>query len=91
MTETTVAVGDLFTAVPSLWQEAQLPLAMIAIAVGAVVAIIGLHRGFGTAAGKAIGGIALAVLILGGVGIAMSLKATVDKHGGGITTTGQFG
>lgn len=90
MTETTVAAGDLFTAIPSLWSNAQMPLAILAIAVGAVVGIFALHRGIGAAAGRIIGGIAIAVLILGGVGIAMSLKGTLDKHGGSITT-GQFG
>ena len=33
---------------------------------------------------------AIAAIILGGAGLATSLKGTVDKHGGGITT-GQFG
>jgi hypothetical protein len=66
------------------------PLAVIALIVGAVAGAFGLARGFGSAAGKVVGGIAIAVLIFGGLGIALSVKATVDRHGGGITT-GQFG
>ena len=34
MTETALAAGDLITAIPSLWQSLQIPLAIIAICVG---------------------------------------------------------
>lgn len=66
------------------------PLAIIAIAVGGVSGAFSLTRGFGAAAGKVLGGVAIAAIILGGAGLATSVKGTVDKHGGGITT-GQFG
>ncbi len=90
MIETTLAAGDFITAIPTLWESIRVPLAIVAIAVGGAAGIFSLHRGFGTAAGKTIGGIVLAVLILGGVGLAVSAKNSVDKHGGSITT-GQFG
>lgn len=90
MVETTLAAGDLLTAIPSLWDSARIPLAIIAIAVGGAAGAFSLARGFGAAAGKVLGGVAIAAVILGGVGLAVSLKGTVDKHGGGITT-GQFG
>ena len=90
MTETTLAAGDLLTAIPSLWESAQIPLAIIAIFVGGVAGAFALVRGFGAAMGKVLGGVAVAAIILGAVGLAVSLKTTVDKHGGG-TTTGQFG
>lgn len=85
-----VAVGDLLTAIPSMWESLKVTLAILTIAVGAAAGAFSLVRGFGAAAGKVIGGIALAAIILGGVGLAGSLKGTVDKHGGSITT-GQFG
>jgi lipopolysaccharide export LptBFGC system permease protein LptF len=90
MVVSTLAVGDLITAIPALYESLRVPLAVIALIVGAVAGAFGLARGFGSAAGKVVGGIAIAVLIFGGLGIALSVKATVDRHGGGITT-GQFG
>ena len=90
MIETTRAAGDLLTAIPGLWDAARIPLAIIAIAVGGVSGAFSLTRGFGAAAGKVLGGVAIAAIILGGAGLATSVKGTVDKHGGGITT-GQFG
>ena len=47
MTETTLAAGDLLTAIPSLWESAQIPLAIIAIFVGGVAGAFALVRGFG--------------------------------------------
>ena len=88
MIETTLAAGDLLTAIPGLWDAARIPLAIIAIAVGGVSGAFSLTRGFGAAAGKVLGGVAIAAII--GAGLATSVKGTVDKHGGGITT-GQFG
>jgi hypothetical protein len=85
-----LAVGDLITGIPTLYESLKVPLAVIALVVGAGAGAFGLTRGFGTAAGKTVGGIAIAALIFGGLGIALSLKATADRHGGGITT-GQFG
>ncbi|MBV8348076.1 MAG: hypothetical protein JOZ49_11245 [Mycolicibacterium sp.] len=90
MIETYVAVGDLINGIPVLYESLKIPLAVICLIVGAVAGAFGLSRGFGHAAGKVIGGIALAALIFGGLGLALSLKATADRHGGGITT-GQFG
>lgn len=90
MIETTLAVGDLITAIPSFWESARIPLAITAIMVGGVSGAFSLVRGFGAAAGKVLGGVAIAAIILGGVGLAVSLNGTVDKYGGNITT-GQFG
>jgi hypothetical protein len=90
MVETTLAVGDLITGIPALYESLRVPLAVIALIVGGGAGAFALTRGFGSAAGKVLGGIAIAVLIFGGLGIALSVKATVDRHGGGITT-GQFG
>lgn len=55
MTETALAAGDLITAIPSLWQALQIPLAIIAICVGGVAGAFSLVRGFGAAAGKVLG------------------------------------
>ena len=52
MIETTLAAGDLLTAIPGLWDAARIPLAIIAIAVGGVSGAFSLTRGFGAAAGK---------------------------------------
>jgi hypothetical protein len=90
MMMTTVAVGDLLTAVPSFWENARVPFAVSTIMVGAVSGAFSLVRGFAAAAGRVLGGVALAAIILGGVGLAVSLNGTVDKYGGNITT-GQFG
>ena len=40
MTETALAAGDLITAIPSLWQSLQIPLAIIAICVGGVAGAV---------------------------------------------------
>lgn len=90
MLTTTVAAGDLLTGIPSLWESAKVPLAIIAIAVGGGAGAFALTRGFGAAMGKVLGGIAVAAIILGAVGLAVSLNSTVDKHTGGITS-GSFG
>jgi hypothetical protein len=52
MIETTLAAGDLLTAIPGLWDAARIPLAIIAIAVGGVSGAFSLTRGFGAAAGR---------------------------------------
>jgi hypothetical protein len=90
MVETTLAVGDLVTAIPNLYNSLKVPLAIVSLIVGAGAGAFALARGFGAAAGKVLGGIAIAALIFGGLGLALSLNATVARHGGGITT-GQFG
>ena len=89
MVETYVAVGDFVTGLPALYESLKIPAAVICLLVGAVAGAFGLARGFGHAAGKVLGGIALAALIFGGLGIALSLKATADRHSG--ITTGQYG
>ena len=90
MVETYVAVGDLITGLPALYESLKVPLAVIALIVGGGAGAFALAKGFGSAAGKVLGGIAIAALIFSGLGIALSMKATTDRHGGGITT-GQFG
>ncbi|MFV1504237.1 hypothetical protein [Mycobacterium kansasii] len=90
MIETIVAAADLVNAVPSLWEAIKIPLSVTLLAAGAGSAIFSLHRGFGTAAGKLIGAMALGALMLGGVGLTNSLKATIDRHSGGVTI-GQYG
>ncbi|MDP7707476.1 hypothetical protein [Mycobacterium sp. TY815] len=90
MIETIVSAADLVDAIPSLWESIKKPGAILLIMVGLGGAIMGLGRGFGTAAGKLLGGIALAAITLGAVGLMGSLDATVNRHGGGILT-GQYG
>ena len=90
MVETYVAVGDLINGIPVLYESLKIPIAVICLIVGGVAGAFGLARGFGHAAGKVIGGIAIAALVFGGLGLALSLKTTLDRHSGGIST-GQFG
>ena len=90
MVEHVVAVGDLVTAVPALYEALKVPLGVLALIVGGAAGAFALTKGFGSAAGKVLGGILIAVLIFGGLGLALSAKATMDRHGGSITT-GQFG
>jgi hypothetical protein len=90
MVETTLAVGDLITALPSMWESLRVPLAIVALIVGGGSGAVGLARGFGHAMGKVLGGIAVAAITLGALGLAMSAQGTVDKYGGNITV-GQFG
>ncbi|MBS9535926.1 hypothetical protein KIH27_20290 [Mycobacterium sp. M1] len=90
MIVTTLATGDLLTAIPSLWEDAKMPLAVLTLMVGAAAGAFSLVKGFGAAAGKVIGGVALGAIILGAVGLMSSTKDTIDRHGGGITS-GSFG
>jgi uncharacterized membrane protein len=84
------AAGDLLTAVPSLWNDMRWPMAIVMIISGAVAGAMKLMHGFASAAGKVIGGIALAALVLGAIGLAASFKMTADRHTGGVTV-GQYG
>ncbi|QIV79911.1 hypothetical protein [Mycolicibacterium frederiksbergense] len=90
MITTTLAAGDLLTAIPSMWNDMRFPLAICLIIAGIVGAIVSIHKGFGAAAGKMIGGIALAALALGGVGLAVSFQETVNRHGNGVLN-GEYG
>lgn len=90
MIATSIAAGDLLTAIPSLWNDMRYPLAICLIISGIVGGIVSLHKGFGAAAGKLIGGIALAALALGAVGLTVSVENTVNRHGGNVLT-GQYG
>lgn len=90
MIETTLAAGDLVTAIPTLWESVKVPLAIVLIIAGVGAAIAGITRGFGHAAGKLIGAIALAAIVLGAAGLMTSTKESIDRHGGGITT-GTYG
>lgn len=93
MIETTLAAGDLFTAIPNLFENAKLSIAIVALFVGFVAGACALWKGFGSAAGKLLGGIAAAAIIMSGVGFVMSLNTTVNKYGGNIGTgsVGQYG
>ena len=53
-------------------------------------AIFSIHKGFGAAAGKLIGAIALAAIALGAVGLTVSFENTVNRHGNNVLT-GQYG
>jgi hypothetical protein len=90
MIETTLAAGDLITAIPTLWESVKVPLSIVVIIAGIGAGIAGMSRGFGHAAGKLIGGIALAAIVLGAVGISTSLKQSLDHHGQCITC-GSYG
>lgn len=90
MITTTLAAGDLLDAIPSFWNNFRYPAAILLIMSGVVAAIVGIHKGFGHAAGKLLGAIALAACALGAVGLAVSFEQTVNEHGGNIMT-GQYG
>ncbi|MCP9276836.1 hypothetical protein [Mycolicibacterium arenosum] len=90
MITSTLAAADIVTAIPSLWEAIKVPVCILMIMAGTGSAIFSLHRGFGSAAGKMIGGIALAALALGAVGLTVSAKETLDRHSGGILV-GQYG
>lgn len=90
MIETAVAAADLVNAIPSLWEAIKVPGAILMMMAGLGGAIVSLHRGIGSAAGKLIGAIALGSLALGGVGLMASVKGTIDHHTGGVLT-GQYG
>lgn len=81
MVETTLAVGDLITAIPNLYYQLQKPIAVILLITGGIMGAFRLHRGFGHAAGLVIGGIALAALAFGGLSLAHSIDYTVNQHG----------
>lgn len=89
MIVTTLAAGDLVTAIPSMWNDLRVPLAIVAVMVGAILAAFGLHKGMGTAIGRFIGAVVLAALIMGSSGLIATVKQTVDNHGG--LTVGQYG
>lgn len=87
---TTLAAGDLLTAIPSFWNDFRGPAAILLVIAGVVGAIICLHKGFGAAAGKLLGGIILGACTLGAVGLIYSFEQTVNRHGDNIMT-GQYG
>jgi hypothetical protein len=80
MVETTLAFGDLITAIPNLYYQLQFPVAVILLITGGVAGAFSLHKGVGHAAGKVIGGIALAALVFGGLSLARSINYTVNSH-----------
>ncbi|SLJ76203.1 hypothetical protein [Mycobacteroides abscessus] len=86
----TLAAGDIFQGVVSLWDGFRVPGSIGLTMAGIIGAIVGYNKGFGHAAGKLIGGIALAACALGAVGLVNSVEQTVDKHGGHIMS-GQYG
>ncbi|MBU8819254.1 hypothetical protein KL864_25500 [Mycolicibacterium goodii] len=90
MTESYLAATDLVTAIPSFWESIKVPLSIIVIVAAVVAAIISIRKGIGSALGVLIGGIAIAALVLGAVGLTASFKETLDKHCNGCTV-GQYG
>jgi sulfopyruvate decarboxylase TPP-binding subunit len=82
MTESTLALGDLITAIPTLYYQLQLPLAVIMLIVGAASGAMSLHKGIGKAAGKVVGSVALASLVFGGLSLTQAINQTVDTHSG---------
>jgi hypothetical protein len=82
MVETTLALGDLITAVPLLYKQLQLPLGIVSLIVAAVSGGMALNRGVGTAIGKVVGGSAVAALVFSGLSLANSISTTVNAHGG---------
>ncbi len=90
MVETVVAAADLVNSIPSMWEAIKVPCAILLIVAGVGGAITSLHKGFGTAAGKLLGGIALGAFALGAVGLMASVDTTVNRHTGGVLT-GQYG
>jgi hypothetical protein len=85
----TLAAGDLFTAIPSMWNDARVPLAIVVIAIGAIIAASKLSKGVGTAIGLFIAAAVLAALVIGSSGLVATIKQTTDVHGG--LTVGQYG
>lgn len=90
MIENTLAAADLITAIPSLWESLKVPLSIIVIVAGVVMAIVAMKRGIGSAAGALVGAIALSAVVLGAVGLSGSFKTTLDRHCDGCTV-GQYG
>ncbi len=87
---TTLAAGDLITGTVTFWNDFRVPGAIGLLIVGVLTAIFAYHKGFGAAAGKLIGAIALAAITLGAAGLVNSAQQTLDNHTGGITR-GQYG
>jgi hypothetical protein len=82
MIETTLAIGDLITAIPALYEQVKLPLGIVGLVVSGLSGALALNRGVGTAVGKVVGGSAVAALIFSGLSLANSITTTVDAHGG---------
>jgi hypothetical protein len=82
MIETTLAFGDLINTIPNLYFQLQMPIAVITLLTGAAAGAFSLHKGVGKAAGKVVGGIALASLVFGGLSLARSINYTVNTHSG---------
>lgn len=89
MVVTTVAYGDLLFGIQNLYYAMRTPMAIIALIVGGVSGAFALHRGIGHAAGKAIGGIAIAALIYGSLSLANSVIQTTSHHSG--ISVGDYG
>jgi hypothetical protein len=90
MIETITAAADLVNAIPSFWEQIKIPLGVVLVAAGVGSAIMSIHRGVGTAAGKMLGGIALSAIAFGGLGLSESIKGTIDHHSGGVLV-GHYG
>ena len=92
MIETVVAVGDLMTAVPSFWNDARWPLAIVVVAAGVWFGLTKLTHGIAKAAGLMIGACFLAAVVFDGPNIAMSIHHTLNRHTGGVTApVSQYG
>lgn len=91
MVEHIEAAGNLFVIIPRTWEQAKMSLAVLAVFGGILSAIFSWREGLGSVYGKALGGIGLGAIVLGAMGILMTLKQTADSTGlttGGISFNG---
>ncbi|ORA61003.1 hypothetical protein [Mycobacteroides franklinii] len=92
MVEHFEAAGNLFVIIPRTWEQAKMSLAVLAVFGGVLSAIFSWKEGLASVYGKALGGIGLGAIILGAMGILLTLKQTSDSTGlttGGISFNGE--
>jgi hypothetical protein len=84
MVETTVAsnVANWPAMIPGLYNQLELVVGCILLAVSAVSAVYALYQGVGTAIGRLVGGCALATLAFGSVSVVKSIDFTVNNESG---------
>lgn len=89
MMVTNVAYGDLLFGIQNLYYAMRTPMAIIALIVGGVSGAFALHKGVGRAAGMVVGGVVLAALIYGSLGLANAVVDTTTHHSG--ISVGDYG